>query len=77
MALMPPSLLRDCTTRDFRSVPTFTIDPEKQRILMKPFPLGLLENETGGGFHIADVTCFVREGSLTKKRPGNEPPQSI
>ncbi len=53
--------------RDFRSVTTFTIDPEDAKDFDDALSLRRLENGNWEvGVHIADVTCFVREGSLTE-----------
>ncbi len=54
--------------RDFRSVPTFTIDPEDAKDFDDALSLGRLDNGNWEvGVHIADVTCFVKEGSLTEE----------
>jgi len=54
--------------RDFRQVPTFTIDPEDAKDFDDALSLGRLDNGNWEvGVHIADVTCFVREGSLTEE----------
>ena len=54
--------------RDLRGVPTFTIDPENA----KDFDDAISLKELGGemlevGIHIADVSHYVREGSLLDK----------
>ncbi len=54
--------------RDFRDIPTFTIDPEDAKdfddaLSMKRLPNGNIEV----GVHIADVTYYVRPGSLIDK----------
>jgi ribonuclease R len=54
--------------RDFRDVPTFTIDPADARDFDDALSLRKLENgnwETG--VHIADVTHYVNQGSLTEE----------
>lgn len=53
---------------DFRSVPTFTIDPKDAKdfddaLSIRPLKPGLWEV----GVHIADVTHYVKEGSLIDK----------
>ncbi len=54
--------------RDFRSVTTFTIDPEDAKDFDDALSLSRLENGNWEvGVHIADVTYFVREGSLTEE----------
>ena len=54
--------------KDFRAVPTFTIDPETAKdfddaISVRALPSGLFEI----GIHIADVTHFVRPGTALDK----------
>ncbi|MDM8003029.1 MAG: ribonuclease R, partial [Bacteroidota bacterium] len=54
--------------RDFRDTPTFTIDPEDAKdfddaLSMKKLPNGNIEV----GVHIADVTHYVRPGSVIEK----------
>ena len=54
--------------RDFRDVPTFTIDPEDAKdfddaLSFRRLPDGNMEV----GVHIADVTHYVRTGSLVEK----------
>lgn len=54
--------------RDFRDVPTFTIDPEDAKdfddaLSMRRLPDGNIEV----GVHIADVTHYVRPGTLIEK----------
>ncbi len=54
--------------RDFRDVPTFTIDPEDAKdfddaLSVRRLPDGNIEV----GVHIADVTHYVRTGSLLEK----------
>jgi len=54
--------------RDFREVPTFTIDPEDAKdfddaLSLRRLPDGNLEV----GVHIADVTHYVRTGSVIEK----------
>ncbi len=53
--------------RDFRDVPTFTIDPEDAQDFDDALSLQLLENGNWEvGVHIADVTHYVKPGSLTE-----------
>ena len=60
---------RDISTRrDFRKVPTFTIDPEDAQDFDDA--LSVRDTENGNwevGVHIADVTHYVRPGSLTEE----------
>ncbi len=54
--------------RDFREVPTFTIDPEDAKdfddaLSFRVLPDGILE----AGIHIADVTHYVMPGSIIDK----------
>ena len=52
--------------RDFRNVPTFTVDPADARDFDDALSLQQLENGNWeAGVHIADVTHYVRPGSLT------------
>jgi ribonuclease R len=54
--------------RDFRSVPTFTIDPSDARDFDDALSLSKLENGNWEvGVHIADVTHYVKPGSLTEE----------
>lgn len=54
--------------RDFRNVPTFTIDPEDARDFDDAISLKKLENGNWeAGVHIADVTHYVKPGSLTEE----------
>jgi ribonuclease R len=54
--------------RDFRDVPTFTIDPEDAKDFDDALSLRKLENGNWeAGVHIADVTYYVRPGSLTEE----------
>lgn len=54
--------------RDFRDVSTFTIDPEDARDFDDAISLKKLENgNLEVGIHIADVTHYVRAGSLTEE----------
>lgn len=54
--------------RDFRNVPTFTIDPADARDFDDALSLRNLENGSWEvGVHIADVTHYVRAGSLTEE----------
>ncbi len=54
--------------RDFRDVPTFTIDPEDAKDFDDALSLRKLENGNWeAGVHIADVTWYVRPGSLTEE----------
>ncbi|KXK37168.1 MAG: ribonuclease R [Bacteroidetes bacterium OLB9] len=51
--------------RDLREVTTFTIDPESAKDFDDAISIRYLENDkTEVGVHIADVTHFLREGSL-------------
>ncbi|MBN1158104.1 MAG: ribonuclease R [Bacteroidales bacterium] len=51
--------------RDFRDVPTFTIDPEDAKDFDDALSLRKLQNGNWeAGVHIADVTHYVRPGSL-------------
>jgi ribonuclease R len=53
--------------RDFRDVPTFTIDPEDAKDYDDAISLRELENgNMEVGVHIADVTHYVRPGSLVE-----------
>lgn len=50
--------------RDFRAIPTFTIDPEDAKDFDDALSVRVLENGTYEiGVHIADVTHYVRPGS--------------
>ncbi|MFZ2339128.1 MAG: ribonuclease R [Bacteroidales bacterium] len=54
--------------RDFRNVPTFTIDPADAKDFDDALSLRKLENGNWEvGVHIADVTYYVRPGSLTEE----------
>ena len=54
--------------RDFREVPTFTIDPEDAKDFDDALSLTKLPNgNMEVGVHIADVTHYVRPGSLIEK----------
>lgn len=54
--------------RDFRDVPTFTIDPADAKDFDDALSLRKLENGNWEvGVHIADVTFYVRPGSLTEE----------
>jgi len=54
--------------RDFRDVPTFTIDPADARDFDDALSLRKLENGNHEiGIHIADVTHYVKQGSLTEE----------
>ena len=54
--------------RDFRNVPTFTVDPADARDFDDALSLQQLENGNWeAGVHIADVTHYVRPGSLTEE----------
>ena len=53
--------------RDFRQVPTFTIDPEDAKDFDDAISLRQLENGNWEvGIHIADVTHYVKIGSLVE-----------
>lgn len=54
--------------RDFRDVPTFTIDPEDANDFDDAISLKQLENGSWEvGVHIADVTHYVKAGSLVEE----------
>jgi ribonuclease R len=54
--------------RDFRDVPTFTIDPEDAKDFDDALSLKRLPNgNTEVGVHIADVTHYVKTGSVIDK----------
>ena len=54
--------------RDFRDVPTFTIDPADARDFDDALSLRTLKNGNYEiGVHIADVTHYVKSGSLTEE----------
>ena len=54
--------------RDFRNIPTFTIDPEDARDFDDALSLRQLENGNWEvGIHIADVTHYVKNGSLVEE----------
>jgi ribonuclease R len=54
--------------RDFRDVPTFTIDPADAKDFDDALSLKKLENGNWEvGIHIADVTYYVKPGSLTEE----------
>ena len=54
--------------RDFREVPTFTIDPEDAKDFDDALSLTKLPNgNMEVGVHIADVTHYVRPGSIIEK----------
>jgi len=54
--------------RDFRMVPTLTIDPEDAKDFDDALSLRQLENGNWEvGVHIADVTHYVKPGSLTEE----------
>jgi ribonuclease R len=54
--------------RDFRNVPTFTIDPADARDFDDALSLQHLDNGNWEvGVHIADVTHYVKPGSLTEE----------
>jgi len=54
--------------RDFRDIPTFTIDPEDAKDFDDALSLRKLENGNWeAGVHIADVTHYVKPGSLTEE----------
>jgi ribonuclease R len=54
--------------RDFRNVPTFTVDPADARDFDDSLSLKQLENGNWEvGVHIADVTHYVKPGSLTEE----------
>jgi ribonuclease R len=54
--------------RDFRNVPTFTVDPADARDFDDALSMQRLENGNWEvGVHIADVTHYVKPGSLTEE----------
>lgn len=54
--------------RDFRSVPTFTIDPEDAKDFDDALSISRLPNgNMEVGVHIADVTHYVKPGSVIEK----------
>ena len=54
--------------RDFRDVPTFTIDPADAKDFDDALSLKKLDNGNWEvGVHIADVTHYVRPGTLTEE----------
>lgn len=54
--------------KDFRRIPTFTIDPADARDFDDALSLRQLENGNWEvGVHIADVTHYVKQGSLTEE----------
>ncbi len=54
--------------RDFRSVPTFTIDPEDAKDFDDALSLKKLDNGNWEvGVHIADVTHYVTEGTIVEQ----------
>ncbi|HEX2970323.1 MAG TPA: ribonuclease R [Bacteroidales bacterium] len=54
--------------RDFRNIPTFTIDPEDAKDYDDALSLRQLENGNWEiGVHIADVTHYVKAGSLVEE----------
>ena len=54
--------------RDFRSIPTFTIDPADARDFDDALSLKKLDNGNWeAGVHIADVTYYVKPGSITEE----------
>ncbi len=57
--------------RDFRDVPTFTIDPVDARDFDDALSLRQLDNGNWEvGIHIADVTHYVKPGTLVEKEAG-------
>jgi len=54
--------------RDFRSAPTFTIDPADARDFDDAISLNKLDNGNWEvGIHIADVTYYIKPGSILEK----------
>jgi ribonuclease R len=54
--------------RDFRSIPTFTIDPHDAKDFDDALSLQKLENGNWEvGVHIADVTHYVKKGSIIEQ----------
>jgi ribonuclease R len=67
---IPPEITHNDikSRRDFRNVPTFTIDPADARDFDDALSMGKLENGNYEvGIHIADVTHYVKSESLTEK----------
>lgn len=67
--MIPGSISRSDISerRDFRDVPTFTIDPADARDFDDALSLARLENGNWEvGVHIADVTHYVKPGSVTE-----------
>ncbi len=64
--IITPEDIKD--RRDFRSAPTFTIDPADARDFDDAISLRKLDNGNWEvGIHIADVTYYVKPGSLLEK----------
>ena len=58
--------------RDFRKIPTFTIDPKDAKDFDDALSIQKLENGNWEiGVHIADVTHYVRPGTLLEKEAYN------
>jgi ribonuclease R len=58
--------------RDFRSITTFTIDPENAKDFDDALSIRALDNGTWEiGVHIADVTHYVQPGTLLEKEAYN------
>lgn len=67
---IPAEITREeiAARRDFRKVPTFTIDPEDAKDFDDALSLTKLPNgNMEVGVHIADVTHYVRPGSVIEK----------
>jgi len=66
-----PSEINDAdvkSRRDFRSIPTFTVDPSDARDFDDALSLRKLDNGNWEiGVHIADVTHYVKPGMLTEE----------
>ena len=59
--------------RDFRQIPTFTIDPADAKDFDDALSLRQLENGNWEvGVHIADVTHYVKTGSSGRRRGKTE-----
>jgi ribonuclease R len=58
--------------RDFRKIATFTIDPDNAKDFDDALSIRMLDNGmTEVGVHIADVTHYVREGTLLEREAQN------
>jgi ribonuclease R len=67
---IPEEISRDDiqSRRDFRQIPTFTIDPEDAKDFDDALSLSQLENGNWeAGVHIADVTHYIRTGTIVEE----------